>query len=418
MHRLLNPLIAAMALAAGAACAATPATEVVHFWESGSEKAALGVVRQAFEAQGGVWKDRPTASNDASRKLVLARIVAGYPPAAMQWHAGSDLRDIVELGAVLDIDDIARQGQWAKVLPRVVNERIGHQGKVYLAPIGLHAENWLWTNTKVLAEQGLSAPATWAEFLAMAPRLEQRGIVPLAVGGDDWEIELVFNAVLVSTVGKDAFRRLLISSDASVLRSPGGVEAFRLLGEIRRHAGKNDRKRRWSDATAEVIAGRAAMQVMGDWAKGEFLKAGMTPGQQFGCQMAPGNSDVYMLIVDAFAFPRLDDPQKRRWQEQLAKTLLDPAVQVRFSQIKGSIPVRADVDPAQFDACARLGMKVVAEPANQLLPPSMQLQFNLRVGMESVVGRYFRDGKMTPQQGVDALAAVFERRSGPPVAVR
>jgi glucose/mannose transport system substrate-binding protein len=37
-----------------------------------------------------------------------------------------------------------------------------------------------------------------------------------------------------------------------------------------------------------VIAGRAGMQIMGDWAKGEFTAAGQQPGREYGCM--PGLS--------------------------------------------------------------------------------------------------------------------------------
>ena len=36
-----------------------------------------------------------------------------------------------------------------------------------------------------------------------------------------------------------------------------------------------------------VIKGKAGMQIMGDWAKGEFLKAGQKPGTDFVCIRFP-----------------------------------------------------------------------------------------------------------------------------------
>ena len=32
-----------------------------------------------------------------------------------------------------------------------------------------------------------------------------------------------------------------------------------------------------------MIQGKAGMQFMGDWAKGEFTAAGLTPGKDYGC---------------------------------------------------------------------------------------------------------------------------------------
>jgi glucose/mannose transport system substrate-binding protein len=385
-----------------------PSTEVVHFWVSGSEQAALGIIRKAFEARGGVWKDRPAKNNDSSRKVVLDRIVAGYPPAAMQWHAGPDLRDIVDMGAVGEIDEVATRGKWVGILPTLVTERATYRGKFYLAPMSMHAENWFWSNSKVLADAGLAVPRTWEEFLAIAPQLEKRGVVPLAIGGGDWEAELLFNAILVSQVGKDAFRRLM-DGDAAVLRTPGAANAFRLLARMRQHVGTGFESRTWSDATAEVIAGRAGMQLMGDWAKGEFLKAGLAVGKDFQCTLAPGTGNAYFVIIDAFAFPTLGKPEKTLWQQRLAETMLDPAVQLEFSRVKGSIPVRLDVDLSKLDVCAQLGMKVVAKPENQISPPSMRLQFNMRAGMLSLVGGYFKKPDTPPEQAAEKLAQLFEQ---------
>ena len=38
-----------------------------------------------------------------------------------------------------------------------------------------------------------------------------------------------------------------------------------------------------------VITGKAAMQVMGDWAKGEFIAAGLTAGKEYGCVILGGD---------------------------------------------------------------------------------------------------------------------------------
>ena len=39
-----------------------------------------------------------------------------------------------------------------------------------------------------------------------------------------------------------------------------------------------------------VIKGEAGMQLMGDWAKGEFIAAGKVPGKDFLCVAAPGTA--------------------------------------------------------------------------------------------------------------------------------
>jgi glucose/mannose transport system substrate-binding protein len=46
--------------------------------------------------------------------------------------------------------------------------------------------------------------------------------------------------------------------------------------------------RDWNLASAMVINGEALFQIMGDWAKGEFVNAGKTAGEDFTCFRVPG----------------------------------------------------------------------------------------------------------------------------------
>ena len=49
--------------------------------------------------------------------------------------------------------------------------------------------------------------------------------------------------------------------------------------ELRGYVDPGSPGRNWNDATSLVIQGKAGMQFMGDWAKGEFAAAGLTPGK-------------------------------------------------------------------------------------------------------------------------------------------
>ena len=56
--------------------------EVLHWWTSGGEAAALKVLKDDFASNGGTWKDMPIAGGggDAAMQTLKARIVAGDPP--------------------------------------------------------------------------------------------------------------------------------------------------------------------------------------------------------------------------------------------------------------------------------------------------------------------------------------------------
>jgi glucose/mannose transport system substrate-binding protein len=49
-----------------------------------------------------------------------------------------------------------------------------------------------------------------------------------------------------------------------------------------------------------VIQGKAAMQFMGDWAKGEFTVAGKKPGSDYIFAAAPGTDKAFTFNIDSF----------------------------------------------------------------------------------------------------------------------
>ena len=87
---------AAMALAVGLAPAAQAAeeVEVLHWWTSGGEAAALNVLKQDLEGQGVTWQDMPIAGGGGSEAMTVlrARVTAGNPPTAVQM-LGFDIQD-------------------------------------------------------------------------------------------------------------------------------------------------------------------------------------------------------------------------------------------------------------------------------------------------------------------------------------
>ncbi len=398
------------------AVAAEAPLSVLHFWISGGEQAAMAVVRGAYEQRGGVLKENSVADAVALRKSLMSRTLAGYPPGAVQWQGNVSLGEMVDMDAIVDIERLAVVGGWRRVLSKRVQALTSHEGHFYLAPIGVHAENWLWSNAALFRAHGLTAPQTWPEFLAVAEAFATQGVVPLAVGRSRWERHLLFNTILTGVLGRDGFRRLVEDNDLSVVSGPAGVEAFRILGEIRKFPGVRDQAGGWSEATADVIAGRAAMQIMGDWAKGEFLRAGKVIGDDFGCQIAPGNQGVYHVVVDAFAFPPPATSEHARAQRLFAETVMDPNVQLAFSQAKGSIPPRLDVDLTLLDDCAQIGARIAADPQSQIAPASLSMNFNLLASVVALINGFFDDPTVTPQDAAQELVArhqKFGRRSPP-----
>ena len=103
----------------------------------------------------------------------------------------------------------------------------------------------------------------------------------------------------------------------------------------------------------ESYDGKAAMQFMGDWAKGEFTAAGKTPGTDYVCAPAPSTAGSFTFNIDSFIMFEQKDPAAKTAQAHLAEAIMDPKFQEIFNLNKGSIPVRLGMDLSKFDQCAK-----------------------------------------------------------------
>ena len=65
---------------------ADESVEVLHWWTSGGEAAALDVLKKNLESQGVTWKDMPVAGGggEAAMTALRARVTAGDPPTAAE----------------------------------------------------------------------------------------------------------------------------------------------------------------------------------------------------------------------------------------------------------------------------------------------------------------------------------------------
>ena len=82
--------------------------EVIHWWTSGGEAAALKILVEAYEKTGNTWKDNPVAGGEAARMVARTRILGGDPPTSMQWQVGAPLMALAEEGQLNDIDAVAQ----------------------------------------------------------------------------------------------------------------------------------------------------------------------------------------------------------------------------------------------------------------------------------------------------------------------
>ncbi|MFZ5674117.1 MAG: ABC transporter substrate-binding protein [Pseudomonadota bacterium] len=409
---MLRRLLLTSVFASGLAVSAHAAdqVEVLHWWTSGGEAAALDVLKKDLESKGVTWQDMPVAGGGGEQAMTAlrARVAQKNPPTAVQ-ALGFDITDWAKQGVVGDLGAVADKEGWDKVIPAALQSFAKYDGKWIAAPVNVHSTNWVWINKKALDAAGGKAPESWDELVALLDKFKAAGITPVAHGGQPWQDATIFDGVVLS-LGNDFYKKALIDLDPEALGSAKMKEAFDRMTKLRSYVDDNFSGRDWNLASAMVIEGKAGLQFMGDWAKGEFLKAGQKPGADFVCIRFPGTQGAVTFNSDMFMMFKVGE-DKQKAQLEMASAIENPAFQSSFNVVKGSVPARTDVPDTAFDDCGKKGMKDLAEAAGAgTLMGSMAHGYAAPAAVKNalydVVTRHF-NGELDSDAAVKELVAAI-----------
>ncbi len=400
-----------MSLGGGMSARAAENVEVLHWWTSGGEAAALDVLKKDLESKGISWTDMPVAGGGGTEAMTVlrARVTAGNAPTAVQM-LGFDILDWAKEGALGNLDEVAAQEGWDKVVPTALQQFSKYDGHWIAAPVNVHSTNWVWINKAALDKAGGKEPANWDELIVLLDKFKEQGITPVAHGGQPWQDATIFDAVVLS-LGNDFYKKAFIDLDPATLGSPQMKEAFDRMTKLRSYVDDNFSGRDWNLASAMVIEDKAGLQFMGDWAKGEFLKAGKKPGTDFVCMRFPGTQGSVTFNSDQFAMFKVAD-DKVPAQLKMASAIESPTFQSAFNVVKGSVPARTDVPDTDFDDCGKKGIKDLAEAnASGSLYGSMAHGHAnpaaVKNAIYDVVTRQF-NGELSSEEAVTELVAAVE----------
>ena len=387
--------------------------QMLHWWTSGGEAAALNVLKQDLAKEGYAWKDVPVAGGggEAAMTTLKAMVAAGNPPTASQI-LGYFALDYAEAGKLGDITSLAEKEGWDKVVPQALQKFTTTDGKWDAVPVNIHSVNWLWINKAVMEKIGGTEPKNFDEFIALLDKAKAAGVIPLALGGQPWQEATMFDSVVASTGGIDFYKKAFVDLDEDALTSDTMKKAFDNLAKLREYTDPNYAGRDWNLATAMVIKGDALVQVMGDWAKGEFRAANKEAGKDFLCYRFPGTDGDVIYNTDMFAMFDVSKDRKAA-QLALADATMSKSFQSAFNVVKGSVPARMDVPDTDFDICGKKGIAdVKSANANGSFVGSMAQNYAqppaVAGAYHDVVTKFFHGEIKSSDAAVKELAAALD----------
>ena len=410
MKSFTKSLLATLVVGLGVASPAlAQKAEVIHWWTSGGESAALKQLADAYNKAGGQWVDNAIAGGDNARAAALNRIAGGNPPTASQFNTSKQYHELIEAGMLNDVDEVAAKEGWEQWMPIPIKNVIKVKGHYYAVPVNIHSAAWFWYSKAVLAKAGVSEPKTEAEFWTALDKIKASGQTGFAQSGTTSYERATFSAILLHMGGRDLYMKFYGDKDVGAVKSADFRTVLDKFKKLRSYADAGVAGRSWNDTTALLVTDKAGFQTVGDWAKGEFIAAGKTAGKEYGCFAGWGPKAPYMISGDVFVLPKTSNKEAISAQQLMARVVTSPATQVAFNNKKGSIPIRPDVDASGMDICAQAGVIALKDASRQTPDPSMLMTPDVFGKVADVITKFWNTD-MKSEEAQTQLVAVLSAK--------
>ena len=217
------------------------------------------------------------STGDLRTKLTVQAASGELPD--ISWCPQSYSREFEKDGLIIDWKTVIEQDpEWKAQYSDAVWEGLTEQnGAITLAPLEA-AIDGLYYNAEMFEENGWEAPETWDDFMALIPKIKEKGIAPLVTGGKDSRFAWMASAILVRSAGLDNFKDLCFGEAMTKWDDPqyGFVEAVSKFKEmVDAGAFPNGVLGMSATEADQMFAnGEAAMYYEGAWKVANFESAG------------------------------------------------------------------------------------------------------------------------------------------------
>jgi len=348
--------------------------QVFSWWTGGGEAAGLTKLIAIWNTDtnlgGGTPKcpfvnETVAGGAGSNAKAVLAqRLAANKPPDSFQGHAGKELLDYIKAGQIEPINSIYDANGFKSVMAPELIKQITYQGNLYSVPVNIHRANVLWYNPKVLKAAGITitpgAAMTYDEWITDMNTIKAKSpkVIPLSLG-EEWTQKQLLETTILGKLGPSGYASLFAKNgDWASADMTTAINQFKTLLT---YTNSDASSLTWQDAGKLVIDGKAAFNVMGDWADGYYsgtVKGGnlaKTPLVDYAWTAVPGSSGVFDWLSDSFTLPKGAPHHDAavKWLGFLGSL----KAQDTFNPVKGSIPARQDANPALYDTYLKWSLK-------------------------------------------------------------
>ena len=401
-----------LALAFGTMPFAADAADLTlfHTWSNESEMAALNTIVKEFEAKGNKVTAASVPHETAGESPLVSLFVAGTPPNLFIAAEANFFRDLKAKGQSANVGPLFDKIGATAAFPKTVLDAITIDGEVLKIPTAVHIDGMVYYNKKVADAAGVD-PTKWQsldDMWADQKKVNDAGYTFIAIGGNSFQAGYTFHPLLAAIAGPDIYYRFYKGTpDKTVFDEPGLRQAIETFRQITNQTDEGWVNRSWNDTTNTVIAGKALMQIHGDWMKGQWRANKKVLGEDFGCVNIPGTKAL-SVTVDSFGILGGVDEATLKAEEEFASIVVDPKINAEFAAHKGSSPVRTDVPTDKLDACNQLVLDSLKKPDFSVQNPFYIADLDWQNSVWNTMFTFQGDKSMTTDDVIEQLKSEYD----------
>jgi raffinose/stachyose/melibiose transport system substrate-binding protein len=211
--------------------------------------------------------------DQAFHDKVAAYVAAGTLPDVMyMWPSGRSTA-LHEKKLVKDLTPLLGKEFLSNFVPAAIDPANQNSGYLAELPQSVTYTTVMYTNTKLLKDNGLAEPRAYADLKAMVPKLRAKGVqTVLMANKDTWVMQSCLFSTVTGRLLGDAWIDSVKAgkanfSDKAFVDALGFIDTMYKDGVISR----DTIQLAYGEAPALFAENKAAFQVDGDWRQGYFL---------------------------------------------------------------------------------------------------------------------------------------------------
>ncbi len=383
---------------------------IYHTWSAESEVAALNVLKTALEEKGHIWNDVSVAHNTGSNVNLMSLVTGGKPPNIFLEPSPDVYRQLKKMGLSRPLNDFYDNNKVLDHFARSVIDSITVDDDMVKVPLGIHIDGMMYYSKETAEKVGVD-PLSWDSLDAMYAdfeKIKEKGITPLAIGAQHWQIGYLAHAMAAAIGGAEFYNGIYGPKPSmEAIQSDNMKSLLRWLRKFQQIADEGSINRDWNMTTNTVITGQALMQIHGDWMKGEWRGAGKIAGKDFGCAKIPGAKAV-VVTVDAFGILGGQPEDIDAAELDFVSIAIDPKINAKFANFKGSTPARLDAPLDGLDVCSQAVMGYLAQEDQQVINPHSQVDADWQGSLWDVYFNFWSDPSMTVEDAMKEIKNNYE----------